>query len=64
MINSVCIFGDSVARGVVFDAVKNKYSLLRESFANIVEKQQHITISNFAEVRLHHIHGRRDYKAS
>lgn len=48
MINSVCIFGDSVAKGVVFDAVKNKYRLLRESFANIVERQQNISILNFA----------------
>ena len=49
MINSVCIFGDSVARGVVFDAVRNRYSLLKESFANIMEKQQHISIFNFAK---------------
>lgn len=48
MISSVCIFGDSVAKGVVFDAVKNKYSLLKESFANIVERQQNISILNFA----------------
>ncbi|HVI40295.1 MAG TPA: SGNH/GDSL hydrolase family protein [Anaerovoracaceae bacterium] len=48
MINSVCIFGDSVAKGVVFDAVKNKYRLLKESFANIVERQQNISIFNFA----------------
>lgn len=48
MIRSVCIFGDSVAKGVVFDAVKNKYSLLKESFANIVERQQNISILNFA----------------
>ncbi len=48
MIHSVCIFGDSVAKGVIFDAVKNKYSLLRESFANIVERQQNISILNFA----------------
>lgn len=49
MINSVCIFGDSVAKGVIFDAVKNKYSLLKESFANIVEQKQHILISNYAK---------------
>lgn len=48
MIQSVCIFGDSVAKGVIFDAVKNKYSLLKESFANIVERQQNISIFNFA----------------
>ncbi len=46
MVNSVCIFGDSVAKGVVFDTVKNKYRLLKESFANIVEKQQHIINRN------------------
>ncbi|MDR2355591.1 MAG: SGNH/GDSL hydrolase family protein [Clostridiales Family XIII bacterium] len=32
--NSICIFGDSIAKGVVFDAVKKKYSLLKDSFAN------------------------------
>ena len=48
MINSVCIFGDSVAKGVVFDTVKNKYRLLKDSFANIVESQQNISIFNFA----------------
>lgn len=49
MINSICIFGDSVAKGVVFDAVKNRYGLLKESFANLVEKQQNIAISNYAK---------------
>jgi lysophospholipase L1-like esterase len=34
MMNSICIFGDSIARGVVFDAVKKKYSILKDSFAN------------------------------
>ena len=48
MIQSVCIFGDSVAKGVVFDAVKNKYRLLKESFVNIVGRQQNIAIHNFA----------------
>jgi len=48
MIRSVCIFGDSVAKGVVFDTVRNKYSLLKESFANIVERQYNISIFNFA----------------
>ena len=49
MINSICIFGDSVAKGVIFDAMKNKYSLLKESFVNIVGKKQQISISNYAK---------------
>ncbi len=48
MIRSVCIFGDSVAKGVIFDAVKNKYRLVKESFAGIVERQHNISILNFA----------------
>ena len=48
MINSACVFGDSVAKGVIFDAVKNKYSLLKESFTNVIGRQQNILISNFA----------------
>ena len=32
--NSICIFGDSIAKGVIFDAVKKKYALLKDSFAN------------------------------
>jgi lysophospholipase L1-like esterase len=49
MIENVCIFGDSVAKGVIFDSVKNKYSLLKESFANIVQQSQSINISNYAK---------------
>ncbi|MDD2189331.1 MAG: SGNH/GDSL hydrolase family protein [Eubacteriales bacterium] len=46
--DSVCILGDSVAKGVIFDSVKNKYRLLKESFANIVERQQNISVLNLA----------------
>ena len=48
MINSVCIFGDSISNGVVFDETKNKYCFLKESFAFLLEKCQPIKISNFA----------------
>ena len=30
MPNNICVFGDSVAKGVVFDHVKQKYSLLKK----------------------------------
>ena len=33
MPNKICVFGDSVAKGVVFDHVKQKYSLLKNGFA-------------------------------
>ncbi|MDR2296234.1 MAG: SGNH/GDSL hydrolase family protein [Clostridiales Family XIII bacterium] len=37
--NSICIFGDSIAKGVVFDAVKKKYSILKDSFANLLGRE-------------------------
>jgi len=49
MIQNICIFGDSVAKGVIFDSAKNKYRLLKESFANIVQNRQNIAISNYAK---------------
>ena len=49
MIQNICIFGDSVAKGIVFDSVKNKYILLKESFANIIQRRQNISISNYAK---------------
>ena len=45
---SVGIFGDSVTKGVVFDAVKNKYSLIKESFVNIMERQHSLSIKNYS----------------
>jgi len=48
MKGSVCIFGDSVAKGVVFDGARKKYGLLKDSFANIVGSRQNIAIANFA----------------
>lgn len=46
---SIGIFGDSVAKGVVFDAVKNKYSLIKESFVNIMGRQHNLSIKNYSK---------------
>lgn len=47
--SSVCIFGDSVSKGIIFDAAKNKYSILKDSFVNLIQKQQNIAISNYSK---------------
>nr|WP_319487599.1 SGNH/GDSL hydrolase family protein [uncultured Caproiciproducens sp.] len=49
MIQSVCVFGDSVAKGIVFDSVRNRYILLKDSFVSMIEKNTHIVISNFSK---------------
>lgn len=45
---NICVFGDSVAKGVVFDEVKNKYTFLKESFLNIVGEKTSVNFKNFA----------------
>jgi len=47
--HSVCIFGDSIAKGVILDEPKNRYMLLKDSFANIIQRQQNIIISNYSK---------------
>ncbi|MDR1573416.1 MAG: SGNH/GDSL hydrolase family protein [Clostridiales Family XIII bacterium] len=37
--NSICIFGDSISKGVVFDAVRKRYSILKDNFANLIGRE-------------------------
>ena len=46
MVHSVCVFGDSISKGVFFDAAKNKYRLLKDGFTSLVGKQKDIVFSN------------------
>lgn len=48
MINSVCMFGDSVSKGVVFDSVMKKYILLKDSFANMIKGSANISVKNYS----------------
>lgn len=48
MAPSVCIFGDSVAKGIVFDAVKEKYLLLKNRFSNLIGARDGIRIKNYS----------------
>jgi hypothetical protein len=49
MISSVCIFGDSVAKGVVFDEVKKRYSFLQECFTRLICQNSQILVANYAK---------------
>jgi len=46
---SLCLFGDSVAKGVVLDSVKNKYTFLKDSFANAFAAATGVAVDNFAK---------------
>lgn len=45
----VCVFGDSVAKGVVYDEVKKKYRFLKDSFVNLFSKEEKIEVKNYAK---------------
>ena len=42
------IFGDSVAKGVIFDEARNKYTQIRSCFANLFEQKTNLPIVNYA----------------
>lgn len=36
---SICILGDSIAKGVVYDSQKNRYTISKESFGNRIAQE-------------------------
>lgn len=46
---SVCLFGDSVSKGVVFDSVLKRYTLLRDSFVNRITKSFPVIVRNYSK---------------
>jgi lysophospholipase L1-like esterase len=50
MIDSICVFGDSIMKGVIFDAIKGKYIFLKSSFLNILGKRNsEVKVDNYAK---------------
>lgn len=46
---NICVFGDSVAKGVVYDEVKNKYTFLKNNFVTLVQSVTNVPFKNFAK---------------
>lgn len=46
---NICVFGDSVTKGVVYDEIKNKYVFLKDSFINLTQSDTGFAIRNFAK---------------
>lgn len=49
MLKSLCMFGDSVARGVILEESKNRYSFLKDSFVNSFASATGVAIDNFSK---------------
>ncbi len=45
----VCVFGDSIAKGVIFDGVKRKYELLKNSFVNLAGSALELAAKNYSK---------------
>ena len=48
MSGSVCMIGDSISKGVVFDSVMNKYTLLKNNFVNMLKINADISVKNYS----------------
>ncbi|MCQ4637828.1 SGNH/GDSL hydrolase family protein [Anaerovorax odorimutans] len=44
----ICVLGDSVARGVIYDEARNKYTFLKNSFINLFSSIRQIPVKNLA----------------
>lgn len=49
MRQSICFLGDSIAKGVMYDAQKNRYIILKECFANRVADHLNASVKNLSK---------------
>jgi acyl-CoA thioesterase-1 len=49
MIKSICVFGDSIAKGVVFDNAKRKYTFLKDCVVNAFSSKNGIEVENHSK---------------
>ena len=43
-----CVLGDSIAKGIIFDEIRQKYALLNDNFIALLQKDFGSTFRNFA----------------
>lgn len=46
---SICILGDSIAKGVVYDSQKNRYTISKESFGNRIAQELGCSVKNLSK---------------
>ena len=45
----VCVFGDSIAKGVIFDSIKGRYIFLKNNITDILNNRLGLKIDNYAK---------------
>ncbi|HCR44522.1 MAG TPA: hypothetical protein DIV41_08060 [Ruminococcaceae bacterium] len=48
MPGSICMIGDSISKGVVFDSMMNKYTLLKDNFVNMFKGRTNVSVKNYS----------------
>ncbi|MDD4509809.1 MAG: SGNH/GDSL hydrolase family protein [Oscillospiraceae bacterium] len=46
---AICVFGDSLSKGVVFDRIRERYAFLKDSFVNLFCHKMCIRVINYAK---------------
>jgi len=46
---NICILGDSVAKGIIYDESMGKYTFAKNSFYNIISKDKNLIVKNYAK---------------
>ena len=46
---SICILGDSIAKGVLYDSRKNRYTISKESFGNRIAQELGCSVKNLSK---------------
>ncbi len=47
--SSICLFGDSISKGVVLDTIRGRYKLLKNSFANLFSSNTGVSVENYSK---------------
>ena len=56
MKDSICVFGDSIMKGVIFDAIRGRYTYLKNSFQYFRQAHRYCQSGQFREIRLYDNH--------
>ena len=46
--SEICVWGDSIAKGVVYDEARGRYAVCRENCLMKLGREQHVSISNYS----------------
>lgn len=47
--NNICVFGDSLAKGVLFDGSRKRYSFAKNNFITLAFENSECTVNNYAK---------------